>query len=76
MGLPEREIVHIYPRPRARGSVSTMEKRGVAFQKQCLYVDKILSRWRPQILRKRKGKLISFHVYIMAAGSLCLNERL
>lgn len=75
MDPPEKEIAHIYPRTRARGSVYSMEKRGVALQKQSLYVGRTLSRWQPQILRKRKGKLVRFYVYIIAAGSLCLNER-
>lgn len=73
MGPPEKERAHIYPR--TRGSVQIMVKRGVALQKQSLYVVRTFSRWQAQVLRKRKGKLISFHVYIIAAGSLCLNER-
>lgn len=62
MNPQEREIDHVYPRRRARGSIYVMEKREIARHKQNLYVARTLSGWQHQILRKSNGKLSSFHV--------------
>lgn len=75
MGPQEREIVHIYPRTRARGGIYIMEEIGVACQRQSLYVARTLSGWQPLIPRKRNGKLSSFRVCIAAVGPHCLNQR-